>query len=816
MADQKKGRLLSLGPRLIANGYLLVPLAKGQKRPTMKDWTKLRIKEKDLPRLAKDFPDCNLGLLTRDTPAIDNDIPDPALAALMHAEVEMALDGPLCIRTGRAPKRLVLCRTDKPFPKVSTQVWLDDEGNSYGFEILCDGQQFAASGIHPDTGKRYEWEDKARTPLTVPASDLPLLTLEKAKELVDIALFHFKARGLKKKAKNQSLSTLERVDYDSDDIANVSDPISDLSDEEIEERLRMLEWDGMSYEEWTNTCAAMKHQFRDNPARGEELWHELSALDPRYKERQAREKWQSFRRNDDGNAKTFRYVLKMTEEKWRAAHPISKESKAKYARAAKIALDLVRFNTESSVEDYKEALEKDEKTRAWAADPKNVGVIERVFSRAVETVAEKPWLSNMILSQTGDSIIACLHNAAVLFREDPAWKGVLCYDVFRRGKAKRRPIPRFGLDELSADYVEQSDYKRPEAWSEMDTTDARIYLQQSGIMLSLEDTRAALDRVAFETPYHPLQEYLKGLKWDGKKRIDRFFETYLGAGKQPPEYLRGVSRMFLLSMVARAMQPGCKVDYMPVVYGFQGDSKSMAFEVLAGGDEFFSDDLPSIGEHNVRTSMHLRAKWLIEVAEMDAFNKAEVETLKSFISRKREKYTPLHAREEVDEPRTCVFCGSTNEPEFLKDATGNRRYWPIRVIRIMDVEGIRRDRDQLFAEALAAFQAGEPWWPTTEFRKNYAEIEQAASLERDPREHAVWKWLQGRRKEGFTVEKTHGLEVWVEALQGNASQFDPGKARQVGRLLNIMGFTRHNDGNSRLWKPPPIPSEYEDDPAFDI
>ena len=230
------------------------------------------------------------------------------------------------------------------------------------------------------------------------------------------------------------------------------------------------------------------------------------------------------------------------------------------------------------------------------------------------------------------------------------------------------------------------------------------------------------------------------LRWDGMPRLDAWTMTHLGAEDTPLN--RAFGSRWMISAVARIMRPGVKADHMLILEGPQGAKKSSALKVLAG-EEWFTDELAEIGCKDAAQQM--RGIWIIEIAELDAISRAEVSRIKAFLTRTTDRYRPPYERYIVTVPRQCVFAGSVNPETYLRDETGNRRFWPVRCGTI-DLDALARDRDQLWAEAVKRYRDGAIWWLDEPDLIAGAKAEQDRRYQTDAWDARIDRWLTYERR----------------------------------------------------------------------
>jgi len=322
----------------------------------------------------------------------------------------------------------------------------------------------------------------------------------------------------------------------------------------------------------------------------------------------------------------------------------------------------------------------------------------------------------------------------------------------------------------------------PRNWTDADTVEAQAWMQGQLMKPGKEAVADAVLMLAHRNRNHPVRNYLNRLEWDGVGRLDNWLSRYLGV--EASEYSQIVGAKFLISAIARVYEPGCKADYMVVLEGSQGLQKSTAIFSLMPDPEWFTDELPDVTNKDAAIQLH--GAWIVEVAEMDAMNRAETGAVKKFASRRVDRYRPPYGRTIVDVPRQCVFMGTVNPEEgvgYLKDQTGNRRFWPV-MCGLCDIAGIVADRDQLWAEAKARYLAGEKWHVKHEVEKRLIHPEQEERRERDPWQDKIAEWLEASHITAVTTNLIASV-----LLKITDDRLTTAHGRRIANVLRILGWT---------------------------
>lgn len=307
------------------------------------------------------------------------------------------------------------------------------------------------------------------------------------------------------------------------------------------------------------------------------------------------------------------------------------------------------------------------------------------------------WKAELEYTKSG-KLLCNIANIILILENDPALAGHIVHDLFTGMDSAKDGLPW---------------NKNANQWTDTDDANLRVWLEKHYNITGKEKIADALTAVLTRHSYHPIRDYLNGLTWDGVPRLDRIIIDYMGA--EDSELNRAMSRKHFVAAVARVFNPGCKYDYCLIMSGAEGIGKSTLLRVMGG--KWFNDSITTLeGKEGME---QLRRAWVVELGELSSIKRSDVEQVKAHLSKQVDIYRAAYARRVLEHPRQCVFCGTTNEALFLKGDTGNRRFWVIPVVAELRKykdwsEAIRRDRDQLWAEAVHYYKQGEPLYLSEE------------------------------------------------------------------------------------------------------
>lgn len=427
----------------------------------------------------------------------------------------------------------------------------------------------------------------------------------------------------------------------------------------------------------------------------------------------------------------------------------------------------------------------------WLAGGGTREQLLELAARATPAADDVAWRSMLMRTDRGE-IRPTVGNALSILENDDAFRGTFWFHERELAVYADRGLP---WDKPKLDkprLITDDDPVFGAQWCE----------QEMKAPISAEAFGKALWALARRNRRDPLVEYLRALKWDGAKRA----ETWLIRHAKAPDtrYVRAVSKAWLVSACARAFTPGCKVDHVLVLEGKQGLKKSSMLAALAGLGGF-ADNIPDVDSKD--TALILGRTWILELAELESMRKSEVTQMNAFVTRTHDVFRPPYDRTTIVAPRRCVFAATTNDDTYLRDPTGARRWWPVACGKITFDELVR-ERDQLWAEAVHAFKAGEPWWFTD------TDLVDLAKLETDQREQLdPWEDILSSRLDGtilpVSVAECLGHVAVEKSRQGEA------EAKRVGKVMRRLGWYRRQTrvGARREWRFYPPGSVLPPDPG---
>jgi len=380
------------------------------------------------------------------------------------------------------------------------------------------------------------------------------------------------------------------------------------------------------------------------------------------------------------------------------------------------------------------------------------------------------WWDVLIQRSRGKGYEDCRENVMLLLTHHPVWREAVGFNAFAARTESLRTTP-WGTG--------------PGEWTTRDDRELGLWaVQQCGVLIRAEgNLSAGVEMAAERATYHPVIDYLESLEWDGTQRLAHWLVECCGV--VDTEYTRRAGAYFLRSMVARVLRPGAQVDHMLVLEGGQGRGKSSALRILAG--DWFSDTQLKLGDKDAL--LGLTNVWLYEVSELDAFSKADVTAVKAFLTTLNDNIRGVYERRVRRRPRQVVMAGTTNQERYLRDMTGNRRFWPVTVGEVVDTERVAAWRDQLFAEALHDVRAGERWWPLRDEERALFVPMQDLRVIADP-------WLD-ELPSRLSLPKHLDQKMWTSAellqtLGVSADKIDSTgqMARRIEQIMHALGWTK--------------------------
>lgn len=690
-------------------------------------------------------------------------------------------------RGGHSQHIYLCCDEDMPSKKLAHSdrkvEWTDAGGKvhkSWAWEIerFGTGKQVACPpSIHPETGNEYEWG------LEVDWNDLDAITVSAA----SLEPLDDEGRGgLSGRSSTRSTDTSR------------SSNVTSLQDFKNKQTLGLdpdeawdfiLDLDRAEYcddrDGWLKVGMACHHEFNGSDV-GYNLWRKWSKKSDKFDEDDLERVWDSFD-NDDRRPVRFATI--------KAAGAATRE-----LRERKGADD---------PDDDRILDEEDPETRAARLIPRSESGEIKVNSHSTELMLDTDIRTIGILGLNLFSGEVCIVRSA----------GV------REALSVRKQRDMVQLDPKLFSVTEE------QAKEGIPLTDAHYHAIRAmleagrpsggyGVKIPDRDLETAISNIAYRNTFHPIQDFLNGLVWDGVKRLDRLFIDYLGTPDNP--YHRQTARLWLLAGVTRVFQPGHKFDFVPIIEGVQGLRKSTFIQVLATHPQWFVELRGDIFDDPKKVVETLDGAWIAEIPELNSFTKSDLTAVKAFFSAGKEKVRESYGRKAKNFQRQSIYMGSTNDAEYLRDPTGNRRFWPIKTsVTQIDTTKLEENVLQLWAEAVHEYRKLEkqhkpghlPLFLTGEARETAKELQDSRMIETQTQGWAgkISEWANTRVRQSALESGVAGasaaekfrdhegddplvlreyicaIQVWAEVLNGTDESYGRGNSLKVVEAIRCTG-----------------------------
>lgn len=807
--------VLSAARRLIDYGVAVHWLHRRAKNPVGADWQNALVHTVESLTAAYQRG-YNLGIRPGEfskTPfgylhLFDMDIRDPELAAeawaCLLAKWPEAREAPFVISGSGGESRHVYFFSPTPLRSMNL-------GHSDGFTMVYDAkkerevkkwdwavdlygapkQAVLPPSVHPDTGENYTWGREIDWDML----DVGIGPILSAAQIESLG------------AREDDLS----LDDDDDMMADLRGAPMGLNEKEIDKTLADLpeEWIE-DYDLWVQAGMALHHEYEGSQL-GFEKWVQWSKQSSKFDLKECKLRWtRSFKSKNNpvrmatliqaaGRARAEREMLDFDDLLG------DTENETDFVETSTCqALTVV--STDGDIDDdISSLLGESPPIAPGAARASSLGPVD------------PEWRSYLQMTEDGKSYKATLHNVELIIRNDPRTRGVMAFNEFTQEIVKVAKPKTFKLDKVGPKPVRQL---KGAIWELRDTVNGDLWLDShdNAIRLMLEapkrqggyglktsdrDLRGAIDAVAHTNRFHPVRDYLLSVQWDGVPRIERLFIDYVGA--EDNAYHREAAALFMLGAVTRVFEPGHKFDFVPILEGLQGKRKSTFVRVLAR--HWFSELEGDF--HDTKGMVEkMQGSWILEIPELQGFSKAEVTTIKGFISRTFDKVRLAYAKRAAEFHRQCVFIGSTNDVEYLRDATGGRRFWPIAcTVLEIDTDKLGTNADQLWAEAKAMYDRMRkanphgtlPLYLRSEDASTEAKRLQESRRQEDSSEAiaaSIQHWLDmpighelGLDDDGDEPTYRNQIcarEVWVDMFGREEHQLDNRKSQEIARALRLL------------------------------